>query len=313
MVRVSQVEKFWSRRGRPNLSKGKAIRGSSFVLALLCGLGINPHPLQAAESDPQCIPAFEKAQRLRKEGKLIEASEALITCSRLTCHSLIAKDCTDWYGEVQASLPSVVVSARVGDELVRDVRVYVDGALVSGRTDGRAIPLDPGTHEFKFEIEGKPPLILNELIIEGEKSKPIVGRFPAAESTAPPPAATVEPSFPSVPPPPERGKKASVPIATYAVGGVGVLAIGGAIALRLKGAAEYKDAESSCKPDCSDKRVDKVQLKYTLSDIGFGVGAAALVTAGVLYWTGTSDGTSAVALVPSPRLNGGSAVWLTRF
>lgn len=258
----------------------------------------------SAQPTSECVEAFETSQKLRKRGKLLEATEALITCSQPTCPEVLAKDCTDWYAEVQASVPTVTLSAQdTRGRLLTGARVYVGERLIAARLDGRAIAMDPGLHEFRFEIPGKDPVKIPILLGEGEKNKAVIGEFPSPEEPLPElaPAPAVEaPAF--VPSSPKRP-----PYAAYVVGGLGILAVGGGVALRVIGAGEYDELEADCKPDCTDDDIAPVKFKYTASTIALGVGGAALLGSAVLFIVhGASPRKewAAVSVAPAPHGDG---------
>jgi hypothetical protein len=199
------------------------------VLALVSSQGG-----EAFAEEGGCIPAFETAQRLRKEGKLLAASEALITCSDPSCQTFISKECTTWYSEVQASLPTVALSARRDGQSLREVRIYVDGKLLSESSDGRSVPVDPGLHEFRFELEGAEPVTLKEVIIEGEKNKPLAAEFPSKK-----PSPGTGAQVGAVTEPPNAKPAASgPPIGVYVLAGAGVLALGSGVARSQIGGGE---------------------------------------------------------------------------
>lgn len=258
-----------------------------------------------AETPAECVQEFESSQTLRKQGKLLEAAEALIACSQPSCPEVLAKDCTDWYAEVQASLPSVTVGARDDrGRTLSNARVYRGDALFAERLDGRAIAMNPGLHQFRFEVPERGAVVVEVLLAEGEKNKPVIGEFPSpVEPRAELPAATrVELAEVHHPERPRRP-----PHAAYIAGGIGVLALGSGVALRLMGASEYDDLEAECAPDCTNDQIDPVRFKYTASTIALGLAGAALLTSGVLFvihgtssrreWTGLS-------ITPAPRGSG---------
>ncbi|HET9955064.1 MAG TPA: hypothetical protein VFQ61_11195 [Polyangiaceae bacterium] len=293
-------------------------------------LALHPSRARAADSD-QCIDSFEQAQELRKRGKFVAATEQLIRCSQLSCPAFIVKDCTSWFGEVQAAQPSVVLSARQGAQTLNDVQVFADNVLLSERLDGRSLPIDPGQHEFRFQAAGKEPVLVSVLIIEGEKHKPVIAEFPApapaivesvpkpGESPAAPPDARVSSDKSSVATSsdaslPERGR--SVPVASYILGGAGLLAVGGGVVLRVIGANQFDDLKNSCGTTCATGDVDDVKTKYTLSKVAFGVGAAALITAGALYFVNpskSSPASSAWFIAPVIAPSGVGTVASARF
>ena len=94
-----------------------------------------------------------RARRIpRRTGKLIAAQAELITCSQSSCPAAATVDCVQWLREVEQSLPSVVLSARdAGGHEVANLRVLLDGSPLAEAESGRAIPVDPGAHTFRFE------------------------------------------------------------------------------------------------------------------------------------------------------------------
>ena len=68
------------------------------------------------------------------------------------------------------------------------------------------------------------------------------------------------------------------------MGGLGLVAIGAGVALRLAADKDfYDEAEQNCKPDCSKSTTDSIDRKYNLSIASFAVGGAAIATGGVLW------------------------------
>lgn len=293
------------------------IRTSTLVTVIVCTTTLSMAQTPAADPKNDCVQRFEDGQRLRKEGKLIAATAALIDCSQPACPTFIAKECTNLYTEAQASLPTVTIRATDGrGQLLTTVNVYMDGTLVAKTLDGRALPLDPGVHEFRFEVEGKPEMSSKVLVSEGEKNKVVSIDFPAPIESKP----EAKPGTETPPPPPPV--KVGPPIAAYVVGGLGIVAAGTGGVLYWLGNKQYDDAESSCAKTtngCSQSEADSIDLKYNLAYVGFGVGGAALITSGILYWLHTSSSstepapTTGLAVFPLNTGNGMAATWSGRF
>jgi hypothetical protein len=103
-----------------------------------------------------CVQAFSAAQDLRGARKLLAAREALIRCGQQGCPDFVRAQCVDWGKELEAELPSIVVVAKdVAGRDTLDVALTVDGALVAGKLEGAAVPLDPGAHEVLCEHAGQ--------------------------------------------------------------------------------------------------------------------------------------------------------------
>ena len=241
-----------------------------------------------AETTPapasDCVQSFENAQRQRKEGKLKASVESLIACSQPNCPAFISKECTSIYSEVQSSLPSITVRATDGQgQLLTEVDVFVDGELLTKKLDGRAVPIDPGVHEVRFETAGKAPISQKVLVAEGEKNKLVSVEYPAPKPTTPEPTAA-SPTAPIAPvATPQPVEKSGPPIAAYVVGGLGIAAVGAGVILRVVADGEYDDLKGSCSPNCTSDDTDPVDMKYNLSIASFAVGGAAIATSAVLF------------------------------
>lgn len=227
----------------------------------------------AARADGQsdkakCAQAYERTQRERKAGKLRAARDQAVECGRSACAAFIIKDCNRWLGEIDAIMPSVVFSAKHGeDKDITDVSVYVDDEPLQDHLTGMAVSVDPGRHTFRFERDGSDPIKKRILIREGEKARIIRVRFPVA------PASGAEAE--SVTPAPGGQAKERDPALAYVLGGVGIGAIGLFGYLAATGVHDENAARSGpdkCAPDCPASRVDSIKRKYQYADISLGVG-----------------------------------------
>jgi hypothetical protein len=79
--------------------------------------------------------------------------------------------------------------------------------------------------------------------------------------------------------PPEGG--ATWPI--YALGGVGLLGVGGYAALTWKGRQDNNTLRTSCAPDCNPASVHHIRMIYLAADVSMGVGVVALIASTWLY------------------------------
>ncbi|MFS8070193.1 MAG: hypothetical protein ACMG6S_27840 [Byssovorax sp.] len=247
-------------------------RKSALALALASGVGLVALPARAATPTVKevCVSAYERAQDLRRTGKLIDAREALITCSQPTCPAAATVDCARWLGEVEQSLPSVVVSARdASGREVSDLRVLVDGIPLATAPSGRATPIDPGAHTFRYESSRGPSTEERVTIREGEKNRAVSVILGAA-----PGPAAAPPSSSSVAARP-------IPMLAWVLGGVG---LAGLVVLAGVGASSFGDESAlrgTCAPRCAEDDVAAIRVKHTIADIGLGVGVASL---GVATW-----------------------------
>lgn len=271
------------------------------ALSLAAALSLALSAAGAAHAGPTkraCAAAYERAQGLRRDGRLLEAREALIACSQPACPPAAVADCGPWLAEVEQSLPSVVVAAKdAGGRERLDVRVLVDGRLLAATLDGKALPVDPGLRTFRFEPAAGQAVEERVLIREGEKNRAITvtlgapaagapaARRPLASPPLAPPAATplAPPADPAIPP------------LAWVAGGVGVaglavFAVAGAVSLDAEA-----DLRATCAPRCAADDVRAIRVQHAVADIGLGVGVVALGAAAWLYLT-----RPAVARPPQP-------------
>ena len=286
------------------------------ALAFFLGLAVSgtsrhaaAEPANASEQEKAvCAQSFEQAQRLRNDSQYLAANQELLKCANPKCGDALFQECSKLYGELQAAIPSVVFEARAdGQELV-DVAVTLGDQALTQQLDGKPVLIDPGSHTFKFEATGMTPVEKTVIVRAGEKYRQIAVVF---ESKNPKPAVTTPVLAPPVQP---VSHARHVPIGSYVLGGVGVLALGGFAVFRAIGSSDYDSLQSSCSPNCSQSEVDKVKQKYLISNVALGVGAAAFVGALVLYMAQPQESSGAeTAFMVSPTYNGVMARAVTRF
>jgi tetratricopeptide (TPR) repeat protein len=213
-----------------------------------------------------------------------------------------------------AKLTITVTAAEAEPEL----EVLRDGVSVGPAEFGLPIPVDPGAHTVSARAPGYKPwetritvagaTSASAVVPELEKA-PVVAAAPAPNQPAPA-ANAVDQS--------DASKSAANAASTrrtlgLVVGGVGVAAAaaGGVFALltKSKDNAGDKLCHSGGSDTCAND-AEKQEYEQTVSDakryrtfayVGFGVGAAALVTGAVLFFTGSSSSENA-ALNVTPVL-----------
>jgi hypothetical protein len=228
-----------------------------------------------AREEQDCAIAAERAQDLRGTGQLLRASIELRACLRPNCPAFLRQDCAKWSAEVDASLPTVVFRARDGrDRELTAVRVSVDGAPLCDHLDGLAKPLDPGAHRVRFERTGAAPLDEDVVLYEGEKLRPIDGRWPPEPIPAAPREERVWP---------------------WVLGGLGIATLGFGAALTGLGVSDYHELQQTCgrTGSCSPSEVNAQRTRLWVGNVSLVVGAIAV---GAATW---------VVLTPAP---GGAAV-----
>ncbi len=275
------------------------------VVASAAALAIGVFGASAhADEQRTCVAASEKAQQLRNAGKLSEAREQLTICGRAECPKLVQQDCTEWMRELLGSLPSVVPGAKDknGRDLV-DVRVSVDGKVMTETLDGKPIALDPGVHRFRFETKNAPPVDEQIVVKQGEKNRIINVTF-----------ATPEDKHVVGPSPPITNKGKDPPYLAYVFAGLGVAVGAVALVVDLGANSDARTLRGTCAPNCKQADVDDIDKRYTLAGVTAGIGGALFLTGVVLFVvhvTSDSGGRSSALRSPSivPRPGGAGAVF----
>jgi hypothetical protein len=184
--------------------------------------------------------AYTAAQQSEQAGRLGEAKDLLLTCTKSGCGKLVQQECLTRYARLESDIPTVVLHfAGEKGAPAPDVQIRIDGALVTSRP-GEPVAVDPGLHEFTFgTTDGVVQSSQKVMILQGDVNHPIaVPQFPLAGS---PPTLTetagstgasdkpaqVEAERPLPPPGP-----VAVP---FILGGVGVAGVGAGVALLAVG------------------------------------------------------------------------------
>lgn len=222
-----------------------------------------------ADDREQCANAAEQAQSMRDEGKYRRAREQMLICARDVCPGPIKSDCGKWLDQVERDAPTVVFGAKDGGKDVTDVKVWMDGVVVTEKLDGKPQLVDAGEHTFKFEHGG----VTKEekvLIQAGQKGRSVTVAFGAAASTTTPPLGG----------PAEEGSI----VPALVVGGIGVIALGSFTLFGIQGKNDVDDLQK-CKPRCAESDVDKARTKLIIADISLGVGIVALAVSAYMIIT----------------------------
>jgi hypothetical protein len=236
----------------------------------------------------ECISAFDQGQHLKTDHHLKEAHTRLLQCTREVCPSVLRADCAEVLRSVQTALPSVVFAADDGGKDVTDVKVTNGSDMLVSGLDGKAIDLDPGEYDFKFEHGANKPIVVHISLREGEKARVVKASFNPKKP---------EPQFKLVTPP--------RPTAGYVVPAIGValgvagFVVGGLSRLAFNGQRDdmsLPQDQGGCAPDCTQEERDQLSGKLVRANIGLGVGIGGLAIA-VATWL---IFTPSAKLVPSP-------------
>jgi hypothetical protein len=251
-------------------------------------------PARADDRVQVCIDASTQGQTLRQQGHLLSARDQMIACANDACPKIVRSHCARWLGELDDRIPSVIVRAQdaSGTDLV-DAHVLIDGKVV--KIDGRAIPLDPGEHVVSLD-SGAAHKEEHVILIEGEASRLVEMRLGAPASATkpvdlPPPAAT----------------STRVPTAAWILGGVGLVALGGATYFGFAAKGQLDDLNTSCTPHCVDSQTQTGRHDALAFDVLAGVGGVAIGAA--LVWALAFP--TNVEIEPVSR--GALAAWTLRY
>jgi hypothetical protein len=239
-----------------------------------------------------CVQASDKAQQLRVAGKLLAAREALHTCIQDGCPGVVREACSQWLGEVQASLPSIVIGAKDSDgKDLLDLKVSIDGTLVTEHLGGLAVPIDPGRHKMRYEKADGAVLEEEILVGEGSKNRGVSVVFPGPGTAA---GVTALPVGASTAQGPKTASSFNTAMGSgFALVGAGVL--GTALYLDLSATSDINALKASnCAPNCSKTRVAADELDYDLAGVGVGLGIVAVGVA-VYVFVAHPFGTRAAA------------------
>jgi hypothetical protein len=239
---------------------------AALKFSLICAAFWAAGSAEAADEVPACVHAYEQAQALKADGKLLHAREQLLVCARGACPALVKHDCVAWLEEIEPRIPSVVLAARdpSGVDLT-DVTVTVDGEPLARRLDGNELPIEPGLHRFALRAGDGRTVERDVLVRVGEKTRPLTFTFGPA------------------PAPHEDARGA--PVAAYVAGGIGILGLATFGLFATLGRVQEQDLrDQGCSPNCSRDDTDAVKRKYLVGDIGLAVGVVAVGIAAYLFF-----------------------------
>jgi hypothetical protein len=274
-------------------------------------------PIEArAGTGDGCASASEAAQKLRSEGKLVEARARLIDCSNPACLSFIKQDCDQWLSAVDASMPTVVLSAHdpTGADLV-ETHVFVDDVLTLAQLAGRATPMNPGVHALRFELTGYKTVERTVVVREGEKAREVVvqlepdgaGASSAIASSSASASATPSPATPA-----SVDASGSTSPAAYVLGTLGIVGLGASLGLYLSAALQASQLRSTCAPNCAQSDADDISRRETWAGVSLGFGLACIAGAVLLFVRGQNAG-STTAATTSVEVGPGSVSMRLRF
>jgi hypothetical protein len=330
-------------------------------LAVLAGaamLALAASPALAQIAHPRdeqaCLDVLKEAKAKEQGGELQAARVLLRQCAHNPCSAFVRQQCANRNAKLEMDTPSVVllVTDAAGGSR-SDVQVKVDGEPFASTLDGRALPIDPGMHDFSFIADGHVFATQRILIVQGQRNRFItanigrpgsrgavaaddsavptsgeqVAKLPVARPRAKVADASAEKQPAAEPDATAESTAAESPseaapkhhrILPWVLTGVGAASLGAGAVLTVWGRKDNANL-SACSPNCSDATLSHIKRVYQAADIAIGVGVAALAAA---YWSyAFSQGSAgeskssetALRLDVAPTTSGGFATVSGRF
>jgi hypothetical protein len=262
------------------------------MLASLPAVAETDAPAQSAPTRDECVAAHQSAQDLKRKGSLLEAQAQLEICSSVGCPGAIISDCGQWIADLEQRTPSMVFEVRLDQKQVSDYRIEVDGALVADPS--KAFKVNPGRHVVRVELPNFETQEETLVLPEGQRMRLVSFAFTSQAPVAAPPNDAA--SSPVLPSHTSSDESRPTPVVVYPLLGLAAAGFGAFGVLSFVGKAKQKDLEDDCSPACSDEELEPMKRAYLIGDISAGVGVAALVTAGIFYFSRPTHSTTGSAL-----------------
>ncbi|MGC4088131.1 MAG: hypothetical protein QM756_09570 [Polyangiaceae bacterium] len=245
----------------------------------ICSAGAWLAGVSPAFAGPQeCIAANERGSTFKARGEFSAARSEYLACAAETCPKVIRDECASLISALDGAASTVVLVALdgQGNDAI-GVRVFVDGHAHAAGVDGRAFPIDPGEHEFRFEL-GSAVREVRAVVREGEKNRSIRIQFDEQ--------AHVESARGLVAPEPaELSAGRPIPALSYVLAATGVVALGSFTYFALRGHSQQSDLEQRCAPNCPVDDARSMAAKYLAADVSLAVAAVSLGGATYFYVT----------------------------
>jgi hypothetical protein len=248
-------------------------------------IGSQPRALAAPSGGDtkECIAAFDQGQHSKTDHKLLQSKQQLLACTKETCPSVLRADCAEVLRSVQSAIPSVVLAADDAGKDITDVKVINGNDTIAVTLDAKAIELDPGTYDFRFEKGNDTPVWVHFVLREGEKNRTVKASFHPRKLVVDQARLVTPPRTASgyiVP-----GAFVALSIAGFVFGGLEKLSFNSQV-------SDFRSGTDKCAPVCTQDQRAGLSDKIVRANIGLGVGIGGLVVAAVTWFI----------LTPSPQL-----------
>lgn len=247
---------------------------------------------QSMELDPQFGTQYNLALCYNKLGKLASAWGEL---TELAAKDTNAGRKADAAARAKALEPRLMRLLIVIKDRTPGMKVMLGESDVTAFM-GVPTPVDPGMSKLTASAPGYESWS-SDISVSGEGSTTNVEVPPLVKLPDPPPDLApdrVDPITAPVPPKPDPDPGKTRRLLGLALTGAGVAGLGAGVFFGLGAKSAYADADEECGGDVGDCRgnaevaasdIDSARTKAMMSNLGFGIGAAAIVGGVVLYLT----------------------------
>jgi hypothetical protein len=248
-------------------ARSRAARCFAIVLPIFLGVRIDD---AVAYDKRECVSASDEGQALRIDGRLLRARDRFLVCADPSCPALVRTACTQWAGELEQLIPSIVLTVREpdGHDAV-GVTASSDGTPLPEAGAGRAIPIDPGQHTLRVSVpDGR---VVERVLVakEGEQRRRIEVLLPeplhALHAKTEPPAAPAS----------------SVPWAAWGTTVVAAAAWTSFGIFAISGHSQYQHLRDTCGTSCDSSQYPSTV--FVAADVSLGVAVVATGIAAYLF------------------------------
>jgi len=131
----------------------------------------------------ECVAAHQKAQELKRTGKLVETQAELLICSSAGCPGAIISDCGQWIADLEQTTPSMVFDVRKDGRQVTEFKLFVDDQPVTDLS--KAHKVNPGRHIVRAELPPFPNQEETVVLPEGQRMRLVPFEFKSQAEAAP--------------------------------------------------------------------------------------------------------------------------------
>lgn len=286
-----------SRPSRPSrLSRLSLWCAAATVMASLTSASL-------ASAEEGCNEVYVQVQKLRRDGKLVDARRPLETCLSACADDTPASKhaitrCQEWRKEDATRTPTLLISAKDGSQNdLSTVQVTIDGQVVASSLNGQPIPLNVGPHTVVLVGHGASETrTIVAADSERKKLAVVLGQVPLVL----PPAGGAAPggvpaAGPQAPAGDTGGGTPALKIVGYVSGGLGLVGIGIGTYFGLHSLSLDKEAKCDAMNICENPDARTAAQQSVTGAIGGFVAGGALLIGGLLMVVASPSSTKATA------------------